>query len=195
MLAAARDLFCQGGYATTSVAEVAARAGVAVDTVYASVGRKPQLLLAVVDMVLAGGDEPVSAEERDYVRAIRAAATAEDKISTYAVALGDLLPRAAPLLAALREAGRTEPACATVWRQVSERRAANMLRFAADLRSTGRLREDLTDRDVADIVWSTNAVEFYELFTARGWDAERFAGFLGDLWTRLLLAAPDPRHD
>jgi AcrR family transcriptional regulator len=188
VLASAQDLFRERGYASTSVADVASRAGVAVDTVYASVGRKPQLLLAVLDMVLAGAEEPVEAEERGYVHDIRAAATAEEKLSTYAAALGDLLPRTAPLLAALREAARTQPGCATVWQQVNDRRAANMLRFAEDLRSTGRVREDLDDRAVADIVWATNAVELYELLTARGWDADRFATFLADLWCRTLLA-------
>ena len=62
-----------------TIVEAAESAGGGIDTVYASVGRKPQLLLAVVDVLLAGGDEPVPAEERDYVRAIRAAATAEQK--------------------------------------------------------------------------------------------------------------------
>ena len=65
MLAAARDLFASEGYAGTTVAAVAARAGVSVDTVYASVGRKPDLLLAVHDMALGGGDEPLEAERRD----------------------------------------------------------------------------------------------------------------------------------
>lgn len=187
VLRAARSLFTRRGYADTSVAEVARRAKVSVDTVYASVGRKPQLLLAVVDMVLAGGDEPVRAEERDYVRAIRAAPTAEEKIAVYAAALAVLLPRTAPLLDALREAARTDPGCAAVWKQVNDRRAANMLLFAQDLRGTGRLRGDLSDEEVADVVWSTNAVEYYALLAARGWDGPRVGALLEDLWTRLLL--------
>ena len=188
VLSAARDLFRSHGYAGAAVGDIAARAGVAVDTVYSSAGRKPQLLLAVLDMELAGGDVPVPAAERDYVRAIRAAPTAEEKIATYARALGSLLPRTAPLLDALREAARGDDACAAVLRQVNERRAANMLLFAQDLRSTGRVREDLHDQQVADVVWSTNAVEYYGLLTARGWDGPRFGALLTDLWTRLLLA-------
>src|SRR5689334_10403689 len=70
VLLAARELFTTAGYAGTSVADVARRAGVSVDTVYSSVGRKPELLLAVHDMALGGGDEPVGAEGRDYVAAI-----------------------------------------------------------------------------------------------------------------------------
>ena len=68
VLSAARELFTGRGYDATSVSEVARAAGVSVDTVYASVGRKPGLVLAVVYMVLGGADEPVPAEQRDYVR-------------------------------------------------------------------------------------------------------------------------------
>ena len=84
VLVAARDLFVQLGYDATTVTMVADRAGVAVDTVYASVGRKPQLAAAVVDMVLGASEEPVPAEERDYVKAIRAADGARRKIDLYA---------------------------------------------------------------------------------------------------------------
>ena len=41
VLRAARELFAERGYAGTSIAAVAAHAGVAVDTVYAAAGRKP----------------------------------------------------------------------------------------------------------------------------------------------------------
>ena len=44
--------------------------------------------------------------------------------------------------------------------RLADRRAANMRLFAADLRSTGELRDDLADNEVADLVWSTNAAEF-----------------------------------
>jgi AcrR family transcriptional regulator len=188
VIAAARALFREQGYAGTAVGQVADRAGVSVDTVYTSVGRKPELLLAVLDSVLAGGDEPVPAEQRDYVRAIRQASTAEEKLHIYAHALGGLLPRTAPLLEALRDAARTDQGCADVWRQVNERRAAHMLLLAQDLRATGRLREDLTDQEVADVLWSTNAVEYFGLLSSRGWDGSRVGALLEDLWTRLLLA-------
>jgi hypothetical protein len=43
-LASARELFVSKGYAATTVADIARHARVAVDTVYATVGRKPALL-------------------------------------------------------------------------------------------------------------------------------------------------------
>ena len=68
-----------------------------------------------------------------------------------------------------------------------DRRAANMMLLAADLRATGELRADLSDRDVADMVWSTNGPEYYLQLRSRGWSAKRYAGLLQDLWCRLLL--------
>lgn len=186
--AAARSLFTARGYADTSVSDIAASAGVAVDTVYASVGRKPQLLLAVHDMVLGSADEPVPAQQRDYVRAMQGATGAREKLRIYADALGRLLPRTVPLADALRVAALTDPGCRAVWNGLNERRAQNMRLLAADLRSTGEVREDLTDEDVADLVWSTNSPEFYLLTVSRGRTPEQYADLVRDLWTRTLLA-------
>lgn len=190
VLRAARELFTERGYAGTSVADIARAAGVSVDTLYASVGRKPQLLLAVHDVELAGGDAPVDAEQRDYVKAIREATTASDKIATYTHALAKLLPRTVPLLDSLRVAGQTDPACREVYRAVSERRAANMRLFAADLRSTGEVREDLDDDDVADLVWSMNGPDYYLLMRSRGRTPEQYAAVVREVWTRTLLRNP-----
>lgn len=189
ILAAARDLFAADGYAATTVAQIAARAEVSVDTVYASVGRKPDLVRAVIDMVLAA-DEPIPAADRAYVLQIRAAEGAEAKLATYAAALAALLPRLAPLQEVLRQAGQTDPAAADAWAGLVDRRAANMLLLARELRTTGRLRLDLTDQQVADILWATNSAEFFLLLQRRGWTPEEFGALLLDLWTRTLLVPP-----
>jgi AcrR family transcriptional regulator len=160
ILAAARELFAEGGYAATSVQAVADRAQVALDTVYAAVGRKPQLLLAVHDLVLAEGSAPVPAEERDYVKAVRAAPTAAAKLRTYAAAMGRVLPGTVPIMNALREAGASDPSCAEQHQLITERRATNMRTLAAELRSTGELRDDLTDDLVAHLIWTLNSPEW-----------------------------------
>jgi AcrR family transcriptional regulator len=193
VLRAARELFTARGYAATPVAEIARVAGVSVDTLYETVGRKPQLLLAVHDMELAGGDAPVAAEQRDYVQQIRAAPTAVAKITAYTEALARLLPKTVPLLDSLRTAGEKDPECREVYQAVRERRAANMRRFAADLRSTGELRDDLDDDTVADLVWSLNAPEYFLLITSRGWTPEQYAAIVRDVWIRTLLRNPPPR--
>jgi AcrR family transcriptional regulator len=189
VLDAARELIVSKGYAATTVGEVARRAGVAVDTVYATVGRKPALLRALVEAALSGADEAVPGEQRDYVRRSRAATTARAKFAAYAEGMVSLQPRLAPVFRALRDAAVFDAGCAALWAEIAERRAANMRRFAADLRTTGELREDLSDTQVADVIWSMNAAEYYTLLVGdRGWSPRQYGDWLVDAWTRLLLA-------
>ena len=44
-----------------------------------------------------------------------------------------------------------------------------MHQFAVELRHTGQLRDDLSDEEVADVIWSMNAAEYWLLLvgTAR----------------------------
>lgn len=193
VLAAAHELFLERGYAAAAVTEIARRARVNVDTVYTSVGRKPQLMLGVIDRALGSSDQPVPALERDYVKAVRAAPTAALKLRTYADALGRLLPRVSPLFTALREAALTDPECAHVHEHIARRRASNMRLLAADLRTTGELRSDLDDDEVAELIWATNAPDWYTLVTSHGWTPERYVRTLADIWCRTLLVRP--HHD
>lgn len=194
VLQAARDLFVERGYAATSVAAIAARAGVVVDTVYSAAGRKPALLRELVETALSGTDHAVPGEQRDYVRRMRATADAREKLSIYADAIAAIGVRMAPVHRALAEAALTDPDCAALRTEIDARRARNMLLLAADLRTTGELRGDLTDEQVADVVWSMNAAEYRALLVdGRGWTAERFGSWLADAWARLLLADPPQR--
>lgn len=61
VLSAGRDLFVERGYVRTTIAEVARRARVNVDTVYAAVGRKPELMRAVLESAISGVDRAVPA--------------------------------------------------------------------------------------------------------------------------------------
>jgi AcrR family transcriptional regulator len=189
VLTAARELFVNAGYPATTVAQIAARAMVSVDTVYATVGRKPELLRELVETSISGADRAVPGEQRDYVALMQAASTAREKLSIYAYAITAIQQRLAPVFLALRDAAVTNPDCAALWTEISQRRASNMRRLAADLRATGELRADLSNDQVADIIWSMNAAEYWVLLVReRSWTDEQFALWLIDAWTRLLLA-------
>jgi AcrR family transcriptional regulator len=187
ILDAARDLFAERGYAATAMTAIADRAGVALDTVYAAVGRKPQLARLLIETAISGTDQAVPAGQRDYVRAIQAAPDADTKITTYAAAIAAIAPRIALVLGIIEQAARDEPGLAALWAEIAERRAANMRLFVADLASVAPLRLDLDQ--AADIVWATNAAEMYRLLVGqRGWSQRRYQDFLADTWRRLLLA-------
>ena len=188
ILKAARELFVSRGYAATTIAEIARSAQVAVDTVYATVGRKPALLREVLETAISGTDQAVPASDRDYVARIRSADTAGEKLTLYANAIVQIQSRLAPVYLAIRDAAATDPDSAALWAEINGRRAANMRNLAADLRATGELRPDLSDDDVADIIWSMNGAEYWVLMVGdRGWTHQRFGEFLADAWARLLL--------
>ncbi len=188
ILAAARRVFPQRGYAGTTMPMIAAAAGIALDTVYAAVGKKPALFRLLVETAISGQDEAVPAEQRDYVRAIRAEPDAAAKLKIYAAALRAIQPRLAPVFTVLQAAAAQEPDLKTLWQEISRRRAANMRLLAQDLIATGQVRRDLSPSRIADILWSMNAPEYYLLLVEqRGWTPEEIENWLADAWKRLLL--------
>jgi AcrR family transcriptional regulator len=58
ILRAARQLFTEHGFAGTSVQQIAEEAGVAVQTIYSSVGSKSALVLALGDLIEEEADAP-----------------------------------------------------------------------------------------------------------------------------------------
>jgi AcrR family transcriptional regulator len=187
ILDAARQLFTERGYTATSMTAIADRAGVALDTVYASAGRKPELARLLIETAISGTDQAIPAEQRDYVRAIQAAPDARAKIAVYAAAITAIAPRLVVVLGIIQQAAPDEPELAALWTQIAERRAANMRRFVADLATAAPLRLD--PDQAADVVWATNATELYQLLVGqRGWSPQRYQDFLTDTWQRLLLA-------
>lgn len=185
---AARRLFLEKGYAATTMPAIAQAAGIALDTVYATVGKKATLFRLLIEMAISGSDRAVPAEERDYVRAIREEADAARKLHLYAGAVSRIQSRLAPLFRVLQGAAPLDPELDALWQGIAQRRARNMRLLARDLAATGRLRPDLSVARAADIIWSMNSSEFYLLLVEqRGWSAATFERWLGDAWVRLLL--------
>lgn len=193
ILAAAKQIFLERGYAATTMPAIAEAADVALDTVYASVGKKPALFRLLVETAISGADEPIPAAERGYVQAMIAEPDAATKLRIYANAIREMHPRLAPLVRVLQIAAEQDGELAQLWREIADRRANNMRLVARELHATGALRPELSLDEVADIIWSMNAPEFYLLLVAqRGWSPDQFADWLADAWCRLLLRSPRP---
>ena len=188
ILDAARAMFCAKGYAGTTMPAIADAAGIAMDTVYASVGKKPALFALLVEGAISGADAAIPAEERDYVHAIKAEPDAARKLSIYAGALRRIQERLAPLFRVLQEAAPLDAGLGELWNEIAERRARNMKLLAKDLADTGRLRRSLSLDMVADVLWTMNSPEYYLLLVeGRGWEPAQFEEWLKDAWCRLLL--------
>jgi AcrR family transcriptional regulator len=188
IIQSARAIFLEKGYAAATMPAVAMAAGTALDTVYATVGKKPALFRLLIEMAISGSDRALPPEERDYVRAIRAETDAARKLRLYAAALGRIQPRLAPLIRVLQGAASLDSELDALWRTISQRRADNMKLLAKDLAATGRLRSGLSESKAADIIWSMNSPEFYLLLVEqRGWSLVEYETWLGDAWIQLLL--------
>lgn len=188
ILDAARKLLADRGYAAMTMQAIADAAGVALDTVYASVGKKPALVELLFETAISSTEQAIPAEQREYVRNIHEAPRARDKLAIYATAIVAIQRRLAPLIHAVAVAGRSAPELAATWKTISERRARNMKLLAAELIASGDTRPDQTVDTIADVLWVFNSPELYLLFVEqRGWSDARLEAWLTESWCRLFL--------
>jgi TetR/AcrR family transcriptional regulator, regulator of autoinduction and epiphytic fitness len=188
ILDAAARLFVEPGYAATPLTAVADEAQVAIQTVYKAFGSKQALLSALVDVTIAGDDEPVPLPDREFVTEIRALPDLRAKLERYARHLIAIHERQAQVMLALAAAATADPEAAVIWRKNMDDRRRGMTGLAADLAATGELRPDHTADTVADVLWLAMDVRNYDyLVRRRGWPSDRFQRWYVDTVTAALL--------
>ena len=120
MVLAARDLFERDGYRPTTIAAIAAQAGVSAESVYKGFGTKAALAKAVFDLALAGDDEPVPVAERPSVQAMRDETDVRRKIAMFAAGLAQRQARSAPASSGTGStSARSGTCCGTTWRSTT----------------------------------------------------------------------------
>lgn len=113
--AAAAELFLAQGYASTSVRAVAQRAKVAEKTVYLQFENKGELLKAVVEAAIGGGDQPMPVSERDWFRQVLDEADPDQKLRLLARGSAALHQRTGRLFAMARGAAEVDQEAAAQW--------------------------------------------------------------------------------
>ena len=194
IVAAASRLFLERAYAGTTMAAIAAEAGVAVETVYRTFEGKAALFRAVVEAALAGGVErserPV--EQRPAIAAMIAEADPVRQVELYAATQSGIHLRAGPLLRALRDARGLDPELARVWNDLEAWRREGQGRFTDLLASRGALRPGLSRVDAGDILWTLCSLAVHDLLVIeRKWSSKRYGTWLTAALKRELLGAPD----
>ncbi len=180
ILAAALESFVRDGYGATNLQDVAGRAGVAVQTIYFVFGNKRALLKELVDVTIAGDDEPVATMDRRWYTDALAADTAHDMVRAYVTGTTSILERVAPIGKVLEGAVASDPEVAALWphevdpRYVVHREAAEALVVKPGARA------QLTAEEAADLLFGLLSPELYLLFTReRGWSRERWEQWVG----------------
>lgn len=190
ILAAAGALFRERGYAASSMAQIAAGAGVVVETVYRGFGSKRALFRAVMEAVLAGGtargDVPV--EERPAIRAVIEEPDPRRQIALYAATQPGIHRRSGPLLRALRDGMASDRELKDVWDEMEAWRLDGQGRFVGMLADKGALRKGLAIEQARDVVWTLCSLAVHDLLVVEsGWTPDRYQEWLASALACALL--------
>lgn len=189
ILGAAQRLFERQGYAATSMAAVAAEAGVSTKTVYLAFDTKSGLLRAAWNVLLRGDDEAAGVGERPWYREVLDEPDPERKLRINARNATLVRRRAGAMLEVLRAAAPTDPEIDALWQRIQAEFHDNQRAVVASLRDLGALRADLDVDRATDILWTVNHPSVYWLLTGeRGWTHEEYEAWLGDTFCSQLLA-------
>ena len=167
MLDAAYELFCELGFRATTMEAIAARAGVAVQTLYFTFHTKDDLVQAVHDRTVLG-DDALPPPEQPWYRRASQRTDAADAVADIVAGVATILARVAPMVPAFH-AVAGDPA-GDVWRHGEALRLQGMSELVDMLTTKTKLRPGLSRRRAADELFLLLGPEAYRvLVLQRGW--------------------------
>lgn len=182
-------MFTERGYAATSIESIARAANVAVQTIYFTFGTKLALLKELLDVSIAGDEEPVPTLERPWAIAAIASADPVTQIHLQVRAAREISERVAPVLEALRGAATADSEAAELWRTNRAQHLTVQRRLMQALADKNCLRDGLDVATATDIALAVAGAESYHLLvTERGWSPQRWERWAGDLLIQQLVA-------
>lgn len=187
--AAATSLFCDQGYVDTTMASIAAAAGVAVQTLYLRHGSKAAVLSAALDVAIAGDADPVVLEDRPddfYVRAMEEP-DAGRAIAIWARGARSICDRSHRLYEVIRSAS-ADPDVAEVLDKNRNDRAAGHRALADALTTKAGYDSSVPSQRAADLLYALGTEDAYLLFIVdRGWDVDEWERWVVDTVSAQIL--------
>src|SRR6202022_3893403 len=101
-------LFVRDGYLATTMAGIAAEAGVAVQRLYLIFGSKLDILKAALDVSIVGNFEPVPLLEREWARRFAETPDGPEAVRLLISEVSRILGRTYPIYAAVQRAAASE---------------------------------------------------------------------------------------
>src|SRR5947207_6230294 len=156
IIAAAQRLFERHGYAATTMAAIAAEAGVALKTVYLTVETKSGVLRAVWNTLLRGddADRPV-AEQRWYVEVLEET-DPDSRLLLNARNSAEGKRRIAAIVEVIRSAATADPEIGALWTRIQTEYHANQRPIVEGLHDRGQVAQRLGAAGADDSVWASN---------------------------------------
>ena len=196
MREAALSLFREQGYAATPMQAIAERAGVAVQTLYFTFGTKRALLSEILDIAIAGDEEPIATLDRPHIQALLDNPDPVAQLRGQASITRRVYERLAPALEVVRGAATADPDLAELWERNVRQRAIVMERFITALAAKAPLRDGVDYTTAVDIALLLQGPETYMFLTSqRAWSPEKFEQWLGSVLVSELLGPAAPCAD
>ena len=186
MLDAAFDLFAEQGYQATTIAAVAERAGVAVQTVYFTFHNKATLFWDMAVARRAGDDGADEVMQMQWVGQAFAEPDQRRTVALIAEHATDIFVRLAPVASAMTVAAAIDPDIAERVEMTNKQRREGMTAMMTALSAKGPpLAVDVAHAvDVVDVLQS---LATYSSFTVGcGWSDEEFKAWTYRSLTQLL---------
>ena len=191
ILEAAQRLFERDGYRATTMASVAAEAGVALKTVYVAFETKSGLLRALWHLLLRGDQGDVPQTERPWYRALLAEPDPEARLRAMASTSRQVKVRAGALMNVIRDGASADPDVAALWGRIQSQFLELLTPLAASLAEEGSLRPGLDVDRAADLLWTLNHPDLWRLLVGeRGWSAGDYEEWLVRAFCADLLGRP-----
>jgi AcrR family transcriptional regulator len=187
ILEAAHRLFVERGYVATSIPAIAAEAGVAVQTIYNTVGSKREVLGGVIELAVRGPRYPATPSQTVGER-IRAASEPGLIVELLVDWLAEAHGRSAAIYVAIREAAAVDAEAAELEQALADERFGRYGDAARELTRRDGLRAGLTRDQAAATIWTLGHPDTYRYLTQRrGWSARRYRRWLTDALTAALV--------
>jgi AcrR family transcriptional regulator len=193
ILRAAFARFTRDGYPRTSVASVAADAGVSEDLVYVLFTNKRQLLVEVLNFSVTGELDSPKVLEQHGPQAVRAERDQRRQIAMFAADISGRTDRARAIDDVMRSAALVDESVAEKHREMHSKRLANLTQFVTWLAANGPLREGVSVEDAAATVWTVTGPDVHRLLVdGLGWDLEHYATWVRRTLEDTLLPPASP---
>jgi AcrR family transcriptional regulator len=185
---AATKLLMTLGYAGTTMDAIARAAGVATITVYDIFNTKPGVVEAAVHAAVLGPEAPTPLLEQRSPHAVSEERDQRRQIALFAVHMGDVMKRVAPLFEAMRAAAGADPTMASLRRDMLTRRLQGMRTFVDAVGRNGPLRNGMSPDTAAETVWALSSPDLHQLLTLQlGWKRARYVAWLEETLAAALI--------
>ena len=193
ILEGAHRLFERKGYGATTMAAIAAEAGVALKTVYLAFETKSGMLRALWNLRLRGGRDEVPIAQQEWYREALEERDPERQLRLNARNSRAAKLRIGTVLEVIHTAAPLDSEIAALWSRIQSDYHANQRAIVESLDEKGALKTGLDVDRASDILWTINHPNLWHLLVGeRRWTPEQYEEWTGDLACSELLSERQP---